>query len=774
MKQAASSSRSSPTEIDQSVAIIGMACRFPGAFTPNKLWKILRDGQETVKFFSSRQLLQAGHDPGLVNRPDYVRAYGMLGNIGEFDADFFDFTPQEAEITDPQHRLFLECAWEALEQAGYVPEQYPGVIGVFAGAGGGDTYYLNHLHPHRDLRESLGVQRLQLANDKDFLAARVAYHLNLTGPALTVQAAGATSLAAVIMGYQSLLDYQADLILAGGVNICVPEITGYRYHKNKPYSPDGHCRAFDASSQGYAPGNGAGVVVLKRLSEAVRDGDYIHAVVRGAALTHDGGYKPEFTMPSVDGQARAVSEALALAELEPEDITYLEAYGSGQPLADAIEIAALTKAFRGTSDAVQFCALGSVKTNLGHLRAAAGIAGLIKTVLAIHHRQIPPSLYFQTPNPRTELENSPFYVNTHLQNWEKPRRAGINAYGLGGTNAHLIVEEAPLRNPATCTRQYHLLVLSARSPKALSTMRTRFARFLENNTELPLADIMYTLQRGRKAFPYRFHLVGQEFQDFIIGLRLPELQTMRILSNVPSVIFYFPANGVCLGMGHTLYRDEKFFRAQIDRCAQWILTHAQWDLRHVLFPHDKTQRETSAQKLDDPIVKQVALFSLEYALARLWMHWGVQPQAMAGNGMGEIVITCLNHGYSLEESLSLLLSAPHELATPENTFSSSAHAVMIAYPQAIILEIGPPHTSQQLPAQIGQGRVIVSSLSSAENTASDAAAMLNALGQLWTYGVSAEWANLYAGERRQRLPLPTYPFERHTYWIDPPKYVYHG
>lgn len=769
-----SGSRLTQAVIDQSVAIVGMACRFPGASSPAKLWKILREGKEAVRFFSARQLIQAGHDPGLVNRPDYVRAYGMLGGIGDFDADFFGFTQQEAEITDPQHRLFLECAWEALEQAGYVAEQVPGVIGVFGGAGGGESYYLNHLHPHRDLRNSIGAQRLQLCNDKDYLAARVAYHLNLTGPAVTVQTACSTSLAAVVMGYQSLLDYQSDLVLAGGVNINVPEITGYRYQKELPYSPDGHCRAFDANAKGAAPGNGVGVVAMKRLGDALRDGDFIHAVVRGAALAHDGGRKPGFTLSSVDGQARAMHEALALADMNPEDLTYLEAHGSGQPLADAIEIAALTKAFRGTSDATQTCALGSVKTNLGNLHAAAGIAGLLKTVLALYYRQLPPSLHFQTPHPRLELEESPFFVNAQLRDWDAPRRAGVNAYGLGGANAHVILEEAPPRKPSAPCHRSHLLVLSAQTPKALTAMRSRLAKFLEGHPDLAMADVIYTLQQGRKAFPFRFCLVGRESPDFIQGLRLPDIPAMQALPKMPPLIFYFPSGNLPVNTGETLYRREKMFRTHFDRCADWVMEQEHWDMRLVLFPSGDFDRESATQSLNRSGTLEVILFSLEYALAQQWMHWGIQPQAMAGGGVGEIVAHCLNRLYTLEESLGLMLSSQRPLIPPETTLSPNTEAVMITYPQAIVLEIGPNPDPALLAEQLGHGRVILPTLPPPDEPMMEESALLNTLGQLWLYGVEVDWSALHANDRRQRLPLPTYPFERKHHWIDPPRFVYHG
>ncbi|WP_071592438.1 type I polyketide synthase [Kamptonema formosum] len=430
----------------EGIAIIGMAGRFPGAKNVDEFWKNLRDGLESISFFSEEELKSSGIDESVICDPRYVKARAVLEDIELFDASFFGFNPREAEITDPQHRFFLESAWEALENAGYNSETYEGSIGVYAGTGSYNTYLLHNLYPNHKLRELVGDFQLMIANEKDFLSTRVSYKLNLKGPSVTVQTACSTSLVAISMACQSLLNYQCDMALAGGVSIGVNQKTGYFYKEGMILSPDGHCRAFDAKAQGTVSGSGVGIVLLKRLEEAIADGDYIHAVIKGCALNNDGAFKIGYTAPSIDGQAQAIADALALAEVHPETISYVEAHGTGTPLGDPIEIAALTQAFSAETKKKGFCAIGSVKTNIGHLDAAAGVTGLIKTVQALKHQLIPPSLHFEQPNPKIDFANSPFYVNTKLSEWKvgkTPRRAGVSSFGIGGTNAHVVLEEAP-------------------------------------------------------------------------------------------------------------------------------------------------------------------------------------------------------------------------------------------------------------------------------------------------------------------------------------------
>ncbi|MDH3599288.1 MAG: polyketide synthase, partial [Candidatus Tectomicrobia bacterium] len=456
-------------ESGEGIAVIGMACRFPGAKTVEEFWQNLCDGVESIAFFSDDDLLAVGVDPALFHDPNYVKANGVLADIDQFDASFFGYSPREAEVMDPQHRFFLECSWEALERAGYDSQSYAGRVGVYAGAGV-SSYRLHNLNSNPELRQSVGDFQMTLSTDKDFMPLRVSYKLNLTGPSVNVNTACSTSLVAVHMACQSLLTYQCDLALAGAVTISVRQNEGYIYQEGMVLSPDGHCRAFDRNAQGIVGGSGVGIVVLKRLEDAMADGDLVHAVIRGSAINNDGANKIGYTAPSVDGQAEVIAEAQYLAGVDAETISYVETHGTGTPLGDPIEIAALTRVFRAATQNKGSCAIGAVKTNIGHLDTAAGVAGLIKTVMALQHKMLPPTLHFTQPNPEIDFENSPFYVNTTLSDWKTngmPRRAGVSSFGIGGTNAHVILEEAPAATPAfrrdetQADRPFQLLVLSA-------------------------------------------------------------------------------------------------------------------------------------------------------------------------------------------------------------------------------------------------------------------------------------------------------------------------
>ena len=435
------------TDDVESIAIIGMAGRFPGARNIADFWRNLCEGVESISFFSDEELIKLGIDPALVHKPNYIKARGVLGDIELFDAPLFGLHPREAALMDPQHRLFLECAWEAFENAGYSPDTPKGRVGVFAGESM-NTYLLTNVYAHLDLVQSAESLQAAIGNDKDSLTTEVAYRLNLTGPAVTIQSSSSTSLVAVHYACQSLLSYECDMALAGGVSVHIPEKTGYLYHEGGTTSPDGHCRAFDARAEGFVAGHGAGVVMLKRLTDALAEGDTIHAVIKVSAVNNDGAVKVSYMAPSVDGQARAIAMAQAIARVEPDRIGYVEAHGTGTLVGDPIEIAALTQAFRAHTDTKGFCAIGSIKPNIGPLDAASGIAGLIKAVLMLKHKLIPPTLHFERANPNIDFANSPFYVNTRLTPWEKngtPRLAGVSSFGMGGTTAPVVLEAAPVR-----------------------------------------------------------------------------------------------------------------------------------------------------------------------------------------------------------------------------------------------------------------------------------------------------------------------------------------
>ncbi|RKH15658.1 SDR family NAD(P)-dependent oxidoreductase [Corallococcus sp. CA047B] len=643
----------------EGVAIVGMACRFPGASTPEAFWKNLQEGVESITFLKDEELDRAAIDPAELKDPKYVKARATLDGIDQFDARFFELSPREAEITDPQQRLFMECVWEALETAGHDPSRAKGPIGIYAGAGA-NGYLLYNLSSAGHLTGTVSAFQAVIHNKNDHLATRVAYKLDLKGPAVTVQTACSTSLVAVYHACQSLLNFQCDMALAGGVTITVPQKTGYLYTERGIGSPDGHCRPFDANAQGTVGGSGAGAVVLKRLSDAIADGDIIHAVIRGGALNNDGTDKVGYTAPSVNGQAEVIGMAHALSGVDPDTITYVEAHGTGTPMGDPIEVKALTKAFRsGGATRNGYCGLGSVKSNVGHLDTAAGIAGLIKTALTLKHRQLPPSLGFEKPNPEIDFAGSPFYVNAKLQDWNapSPRRAGVSAFGLGGTNAHVVLEEAPQRAPSGPSREHQLLVVSARSDAALETATTRLAEHLKAHPDLNLADVAFTLQKGRKAFEHRRFVVVRTVEE--AAQALATLSPDRVITRTQErvtrpVMFMFPGQGSQHpGMAASLYRGEAVFRQEADRCLELLSKRHGLELKALLFETD-TQDAQAAAKLEQTALTQPALFVVEYALAKLLLSWGLEPAAMIGHSVGEYVAACLAGVFTLEDALELV------------------------------------------------------------------------------------------------------------------------
>lgn len=641
------------------IAIIGMSGRFPGASTPEELWQNVCRGVESIARFSEEELLESGEDPALLHSPNYVKASAVLRDVEWFDAEFFGFSPREAALTDPQHRIFLECAWEALEKAGYDPDQYQGRIGVFAGAGV-HCFYSQNVASRPEVTKYLGELQRFIALEKDFINTRVSYRLNLKGPSITVQSACSTSLVAVHLGCQSLLNGECDMVLAGGVSIRLPQAAGYLYQEESIVSPDGHCRAFDEQAQGTVFGSGAGIVVLKRVADAIAEGDAIHAVITGSCINNDGAVKVGYTAPSVEGQARCIAEAQAMAGVSADEITYVEAHGTGTKLGDPIEIAALTKAFRHTTTDTGFCAVGSLKTNIGHLDTAAGVAGLIKTALAIEHRTLPPSLHFTRPNPAIDFEGSPFFVQRALSEW-KPAKgrciAGVSSFGIGGTNAHVIVEEAPLTRESRLARPWQLLTLSANSSTALDKATDQLAVFLSNGRDLNLADVAFTLQQGRKAFPYRRAIAAKDVADAIQLLKgdAPRrIRTGKPLDADPGVVFLFPAQGAQhANMAREIYETERIFREQMDFCAARLEPLLGLDIRQVLYPLGN-DADASSELLKQTRLTQPAVFAVNYSLARLWMSWGVTPVAMVGHSLGEYVAATLAGVFELQDALDLV------------------------------------------------------------------------------------------------------------------------
>lgn len=898
------------------IAIISLAGRFPEAKYLDSFWQNLRDGVESISRLTDEELINSGVSLDLLNNPNYVKANAVLSDIELFDANFFAYSAKEAELIDPQQRLFLELAWEAIEKAGYDPHTYNGLIGVYAGVGM-NRYLVNNLYPHHQLLETVDPLQLTISNDKDFLPTRVAYKLNLTGTAVNVQTACSTSLVAVHLACQSLLNCECDMALAGGVTLSIPQKIGYLHQEGMILSPDGHCRAFDAKAQGTIASSGAGIVVLKRLKDAIADRDHIHAIIKGSAINNDGAMKVGFTAPSVSGQAAVIGEAQAIAGVDAETISYIEAHGTATPLGDPIEIAALTQAFNQSTDKKGFCAIGSLKTNLGHLDTAAGVAGLIKTVLALQHQMLPPSLHFETPNPKIDFANSPFYVNTTLTEWKTnntPRRAGVSSFGIGGTNAHVILEEAPVfeqgsregsavlgvpprsncRRAGEQGRNYQLLVLSAKTASALEQATANLITHLKEHPELNLSDVAYTLNSGRRGFNYRRMLICQDLEDAV--KTLSSLEAQQVFSNYTeiterSVVFMFPGQGSqYVNMAREIYETETVFKEQIDYCSEVLKPLLGLDLRHILYPSEEKIHEASKQ-LQQTAVAQPAIFVIEYALAKLWQSYGVEPQAAIGHSIGEYVAATLAEVFSLEDVLSLvaargqmmqqlptgaMLSIPlpadkiksqlgQELSvaainqpsqcvvsgstaavdTLQNQLAAqgiecrqlhTSHAFhsqmmepilkafaervkkvtlnppklpyisnltgtwitvtqatnpdyyaqhlrstvlfaqgvekLLATPEQVLLEVGPGHTLTTLVKRHpdkAAAQTVLTSVRHPQEKQSDNHVLFTTLGQLWLAGVNIDWFGFYSHQEHYRLPLPTYPFERQRYWIDPPQ-----
>jgi phthiocerol/phenolphthiocerol synthesis type-I polyketide synthase E len=882
------------------VAVIGMSCRLPGAPSVEDFWRVLREGTECIRSFSDEELLAMGVPRRVLEAEGFVKAGAVLDGVDRFDAAFFGYSPREAELMDPQHRLFLECAWEAIERAACVPDGSR-TVGVFAGAGL-STYLLFNLLSRPDLADAADSFQIMLGNDKDFLATRLSYLLDLRGPSMTVQTGCSTSLVAVHLACQSLLGYQCDVAIAGGAAVQVPQRTGYHYQPGGIASPDGHCRPFDEGAAGTIFGSGVGVVVLKRLSSALADGDHIHAIIKGSAINNDGSSKLGYTAPSVEGQVEVITRAQAMAGVTPDSIGLVEAHGTGTALGDPVEVEALTRVFRAATEATGVCALGSVKSNIGHLDAAAGVAGLIKAALAVERGELPPTLHIQRPNPSIAWDASPFYVNAARVPWSGAggvRRAGVSSFGIGGTNAHLILEEPPPRLPSGPSRPHQVLVLSAKTRTALDQATADLASDLAQHPERSIADVAYTLQLGRKALPHRRAVVCADVEDAIAALT--ELPPQRCATpagkaEARRVVFMFPGGGAQhTHMGRALYEHEPVFRAHFDACAAILAPRLGLSLHDVVYPAARTVGELDGagrpghERLTRTSVALPALFTVEYALAHLWMSWGVSPEAMIGHSMGEYVAACLAGVFSLEDALALVaergrlfetapkgamlnvelpepelralcgdrlsiaaVNGPEQgvvagdqvtiegfaaelaargvearrvhidvaahshmiepimpefaaflgtltLRAPERPFLSCVTGAWITAAEAtsvdywvrhlrqtvrfgagvralldgtgrVLLEVGPGRTlsslaRRQLPAD--SDAITLTSMRSPLEERPDTEVLMTTLGRLWAVGAPVDFERVSAGERRQRVVLPTYPWERRRFWIDP-------
>ena len=819
----------------------------------------------------------------------------VLGPTGsDFVQHFAHHYARDASILDPQHRHILECSWEALENAAIDPDQFDGPVGVFAGSGH-NAYMPYNLLTNPALLDSVGFFVLRhTGNDKDFLTTRISYCLKLTGPSINVQTACSTSLVAVHMASQSLLNNECDLALAGGVTIEMPHRRGYLYKEGEIMSPDGHCRAFDAASQGTLFGSAVGVVALRRYADAVEDRDIIHAVIRGSAVNNDGANKVGYFAPSVEGQAACMSEALAVSEVDPATVTYVECHGTGTPVGDPIEVTALSQAFREETDSIGYCAIGSVKTNIGHTDTAAGICSLIKATQALKHKQLPPNLHFKSPNPSIDLASSPFYVNAALKPWVTngiPRRAGVNSLGVGGTNAFAVLEEAPERGPSGESREWHLVAFSARSADAVDRAGERLTAHLEAHPDVSLADIAYTHAVARRDFAHRRMVVARDVADAAEALetRDPKRVFTQQAADSRSIAFTFPGGGAQYpNMGRKLYETELVYKQEIDHCLELLGRHVDWDLKSLLFPEPGQEQEAAAA-LQHGSRTLPSLFITEYALAKQFMAWGIKPTALLGHSMGEYVAACLSGVFSVEDGLRLvlkrgqlfeqvdkgaMLSVPmpsDELAVmigddldiaavngpaltvvsgpaaaiddlraqleakeidtrqikihvaahsrmldpilpafaaltktidfkpPKIRFLSNTTGSWITEAEAtdpdywvrhlrstvqfsdnlqellsdesrVVLEVAPGRTLSNLAKahpSAGIGRPVFNSLRHPREEISDIAFLLNVLGRLWLCGVNIDWHAFYSAEDRQRLSLPTYPFEHKPYWIEP-------
>jgi len=809
---------------DRSIAIIGMAGIFPGARDVDEFWGNLRAGVESVRTLTDEELRRAGVAERWLDDPAYVKTVPEPVEFKRFDADFFGLQSREASRLDPQHRLLLEVSWHALEHAGLAPEKCAGRIGVFAGAAQ-SAYLHQHLLPHLGATASSIDLALRLATDPEFLATRIAYKLNLRGPAVNVSTACSTALVAVHFACRSLLDDECDVALAGSASVESPEPSGYRFQAGWITSPDGHCRPFEAKAQGTVLGSGAGVVVLKRLDRALVDGNTILAVIRGSAINNDGAAKVGFAAPSEAGQSGVIAAAHRAAGVSADTIDYVEAHGTGTVLGDPIEIAALTQAFRLSSERAGTCAVGSVKSNVGHLSRAAGIAGLIKTVLALHHREIPPSLNCEQPNPAIDWAGSPFFVNTALASWKKPvdrpRRAGVSSFGVGGTNAHLVLEEAPPTPPVQARESWQILPLSARSEVALAEATAALASHLADHADVEMADVAFTLQVGRHDFAERRVVVCRDRSHAIeqLAARADEAKGRdRAPASPPSIVFVFPDRGVeHVGMAAGIYESTASFRADIDHCAEVLAPELGLDIRQLLFPAPRDVTPPPAP-LGQPRFDQPALFAIEWALARLFMRWGIRPDAMIGHGIGEHTAACLAgvvkvepalrwmarrgnlmQSLSGDERLTARLTAeaarfehgqieipyvsgltgawvtPEDAKSPEyftRLLRDPAHfsdglRTLAASPDAVFVEVGPGQ-SRGVPGRGYrelEGRSWIASSRSAGEDRDDRELLLRALGELWLRGARIDWEAVHAGELRRRMPLPGYPFQRSEYWV---------
>jgi phthiocerol/phenolphthiocerol synthesis type-I polyketide synthase E len=876
------------TSRENAVAVVGMAGRFPDAPNVEQFWENLRAGHAAIKQVADPSGDIAANGNAASGR--FVPVSARLEDNDKFDAAFFGISPREAEIMDPQHRLFLECAWEAIESAGNNPAPCSKLVGVFGSTN--TSSYLAAIMPALRRRDAIDTLEVKIGNDKDYLATRVSHKLNLRGPSVCVQSACSSSLVAVHMACQSLLAFECDVALAGGVSIDLGVADGYWWSEGGILSADGCCRPFDAHANGTVVGSGVGVVVLKRYDEALADGDFIRAIIIGSAINNDGGGKAFYTAPSVDGHAAVVEQAFAVADVPFDSVSYIEAHGTGTLIGDPIEIEGLTRAFRRTTSATRFCAIGSVKSSIGHLDVAAGVASLIKTILMLEHQMIVPSLHWSAPNPKIDFDGSPFYVAAELAAWrtnDGPRRAGVSSLGMGGTNCHIVLEEAPALPPRSATAHPAVVPLSARTPPALHHAMRNCRDHVRRHPDIDLRDLAYTYQMGRQHFAHRRVMVASTVDELvraIDGQSWYQAEAKPHEPDVMPVVFIFSGQGTqFFRMGAELYASEPVFRSRVDLCCTSLLQLLGVDLREIMY--GAGPGTLADGRLEQTQFTQPALFVTEYALAAQWMNWSIRPSAMVGHSIGEYVAACLADVFSIQDGLRIVaeraklmqsmpagamlavqlgerdierflraglaiaavnaptltvvagsvpdvremeqhltaarvgfqrLSVSHAFHSPAmqplataleesigkltlrapsipimssvtGTQMTDEQAVdphywaqqlcrpvrfmdclrkLLSRENAVFIEVGPGRSGAFCIDAVAEGatRIVLPSLAASTGSRSDSVTIRESLGSLWAQGVDVNWADLQRGEAGRPVPLPTYPFERHRFWVD--------
>jgi acyl transferase domain-containing protein len=723
------------------IAIVGMAGRFPGAPDIETLWRNLAAGITSIRPLADDELRDARVDSRLLADPQYIKVGAPIDDVDCFDARFFGFTDREAEVMDPQHRLFLECAWEALESAGYTPRTFPGVISVFAGSAF-PTYLQNNLATHPDLIRRIGRLQIAAGHDRASLASKVSHKLDLRGPCISVQTACSTSLVAVHLACQSLLTYESDLALAGAVSINFPQGAGYLYEPGGNLSADGICRALDARAQGTVLGNGLAIVILKRLTDALADHDHIHAVIRGSCVNNDGSARAAFSTPSAEGQTEVIAEALAHAGVSPESIGYVEMHATGNALSDSIELTALSRAFRLPVDGKRSCAIGSLKPNIGHLEDASGVAGLVKTALCLEHKTLLPTLNVSVPNSSVAPEG-PFYVNTTLSPWPSdgtPRIAGVSSFGMGGTNAHIILEEAPVRRSSTPSVTPQVLLLSAKSALALDRMRHQLSAFLERQPDLSPADVAFTLQLGRMHFDHRAALVFRTIEEAVAGLA--EGQNALMAAHPPQPhklvnLIFSHCEEQPPGAVQGLCELDPRVRDDVHACLESLDPPLSQTVQSAV--ETSILDSASAYAQAERRVRDLAVFVIQYAVGKLLLRLGVRPGVITGGDrIGDSVAACLT------DRLSLSAAIEHVVAE---------------------MVISDASLQGERVREDSNDEIVLVRLDTPNDT--NAASIVGTLARLWLAGLSIDWSALHRARETWRVALPTYPFDRRHFWIEP-------